>query len=230
MRKKRKLYKKPLTVIFCIPGGPFSHNFLKCWTALYGFCLENNIRPILVNPQSSVVYYARNLCLGGDVRRGINQKPFDGKINYDYLMWIDSDMVFSVKDFTTLLNMNKPIASGIYKMQDDKKYATVENMDDNYYVTQGSYEFLNENNIKDMPDTFEVDYTGFGWILFKKGIFESLEYPWFSPEWKKFDKETNMREFTSEDVGICSKLIKKGYKIIVNKNLKIGHEKSWILI
>ena len=103
MRKKRKLYKKPLTVVFCITGGPFSHNFLKCWTALHGFCLQNNIKPILINPQSSVVYYARNLCLGGDVRRGINQKPFDGKIDYDYLMWIDSDMVFSVKDFTTRL-------------------------------------------------------------------------------------------------------------------------------
>jgi hypothetical protein len=114
-------------------------------------------------------------------------------------------------------------------MQDDKNYATVQNMDDNYYVTQGSYEFLNEHNIKDMPDTFEVDYTGFGWILFKKGVFESLEYPWFSPEWKKFDKKNKMKEFTSEDVGICQKLKQVGSKIVVNKNLIIGHEKSCIL-
>ena len=229
MRKRKFKYTKPTKVIFCIPGGPFSNNFLKSWTSLLGWCFNNNIEPKIINPQSPVVYYARNMCLGGDVRNGINQKPFNGKVDYDYIMWIDSDMVFTPNDFLTLLNMNLPIASGIYKMKDDFNYATVCDMDDEYYMENGSYKFLNKDNIKDKPETFEVDYTGFGWILFKKGVFEKLQYPWFSPLWKEFEAKNKMKEFTSEDVGICQKLKQVGSKIVVNKNLIIGHEKSCIL-
>ena len=29
---------------------------------------------------------------------------------------------------------------------------------------------------------FTVDYTGFGWVLIKNGVFESLPYPWFAPK------------------------------------------------
>jgi len=31
----------------------------------------------------------------GDENLGQNQKPFQGKIDYDFIMWIDSDMVFN---------------------------------------------------------------------------------------------------------------------------------------
>lgn len=227
MRKKRKLYNKTTTVVFCIPGGPFSHNFLKSWTRLLGWCINNNITPLLANPQNSVVYYARNLCLGGNTIEGKNQKPFQGKLKYDYLMWIDSDMVFKVDDFINLIKMDKDIASGIYKMEDNVNYATVEKLEDDYYINNGSYKFLNDDILKNKSDILEVDYTGFGWILFKKGIFEKLEYPWFRPLWKDFS--SSVKEFTSEDVGICQILREKNLKIYINKNIKVGHEKSWIL-
>ena len=61
----------------------------------------------------------------------------------------------------------------------------------------------------------------------KYGVLEKLEYPWFSPHWYKFSKE--VKEFTSEDVGICKNLKSLGLEIVVNKNLIIGHEKSCIL-
>ena len=229
MRKRKKLYQKPLTVVFCIPGGPFSHNFLKSWTKLLGWCNLNNITSLLVNPQDSVVYYARNKCLGAEVTRGTVQKPFNGELKYDYLMWIDSDMVFEPEDFYKLLNMNKDVASGIYKMEGNTYYATVEHMDDKFYSSNGFYEFLNDESLENKPNIFKVDYTGFGWILIKKGIFEKLKYPWFRPIWKKYGKNEEIEEFTSEDVGICNTLKQKGVDIYVNKNIKVGHEKSWIL-
>ena len=230
MRKKKYKYIKPITIVFCIPGGPFSHNFLKSWTNLLGWCNLNNIVTILINAQDSVVYYARNKCLGGNVLGGIKQKPYQGEIKYDYLMWIDSDMVFEPKHLLALINMNTDIASGIYKMQDNYNYATVENMKDEEYTKKGSYTFLNDDSLKNKPDIFPVDYTGFGWILIKKGVFEKIEYPWFRPLWKEFEGDNKMKEFTSEDVGICQLFRDSGFTILVNKNIKVGHEKSWILI
>ena len=45
--------------------------------------------------------------------------------------------------------------------------------------------------------------------------------------WKDFS--SSIKEFTSEDVGICQLLREKNLKIYINKKIKVGHEKSWIL-
>jgi len=229
MKKRRTLnrFTKQKTVIFCIPGRVFSDKFLQSFSTLLGWCYNNNIKPILSNSYNPVVYYARNECLGGDTLKGIEQKPFQGEIDYDYIMWIDSDMVFEPKDFKALLDMNRDVASGIYKTKNNKNYATVLKMIREDYIQKGTYEFLNDKELKILPDEFRVDYTGFGWILFKKGILEKIKYPWFRPYWYNYGK--NIKEFTSEDVGICRSLREEGVHIIVNKNLVIGHEKSCVL-
>jgi hypothetical protein len=101
-------------------------------------------------------------------------------------MWIDSDMVFSPQNFEALLKMEKPIASGIYKMSDGVNYATVEHWDKAQYEKNGNFQFLNDKIIADKESIFPVEYTGFGWILIKRGVFESMQYPWFRPEWDTF--------------------------------------------
>ena len=219
--------KKRTTVVFCIPGNKFTDNFLRAWTNLFAWCINNNINPILSSNYDSNVYYARQKCLSPDVLKGKHQKPFNGKLDYDYLMWIDSDMVFAPEQFKALLDMNKDIASGIYKMADQAQYATVEKYNTQEYKDNGKFTFLNDELLANKPDTFPVEYTGFGWMLIKKGVIESMEYPWFRPEWMNFGN--GIEDFTSEDVGFCINAKKKGYKIYVNKKVHIGHEKSLIV-
>ena len=219
--------KEQITVIFCIPGNTFSGNFLKAWTNLFVWCVNNNINPILSNHYDSNVYYARQKCLGPDATRGKNQKPYDGKVEYDYLMWIDSDMYFAPEQFKALLDMDKDIASGIYKMQTQSHYATVEKYSTEEYQENGTFTFLDDEILKDKPAIFPVEYTGFGWVLIKQGVIEKMEYPWFRPEWMKLGE--NIEEFTSEDVGFCINAIKKGFKIYVNQSIRIGHEKSLVI-
>lgn len=219
--------KKPITVIFCIPGNTFSGNFLKAWTNLFVWCVNNNINPILSNHYDSNVYYARQKCLTPDVTRGKNQKPFNGQVEYDYIMWIDSDMYFSPEQFKELLDMDKDIASGIYKTHDQVNYATVEKYSNEEFIKNSKFTFLTDEILLNKPKIFPVEYTGFGWILIKKGVIEDMEYPWFRPEWLEIGED--IREFTSEDVGFCMNAIKKGYKVYVNQSIRIGHEKSLVI-
>jgi|TARA_B110000908_G_scaffold57669_1_gene70260 hypothetical protein len=219
--------KEQITVIFCIPGNSFSGNFLKAWTNLFVWCINNNVNPILSNHYDSNVYYARQKCLTPDVSKGIYQKPFGGTVDYDYIMWIDSDMFFSPKQFEELMDMDKDIASGIYKMQDQVGYATVEKYNNQEFIENSKFTFLNDEILSEKPDIFPVEYTGFGWMLIKKGVIESMEYPWFRPEWMNFGSD--IKDFTSEDVGFCINAIKKGYKIYVNQKIRVGHEKSLII-
>ena len=219
-----------MKIVFCLPGRSFSNNFLTSWTNLLQYLPKYGITPILSSSYSPLLYYVRNQCLGGASIRGSKQLPFDGKLDYDYIMWIDSDMVFTVDDFIGLLNMNTDIASGLYKTADGKHYATVENWDKEFYAKNGNFQFLTDELIAERKKPFKVEYTGFGWILIKKGVFESLEYPWFQPLWEEFEiNGTVFREFTMEDVSFCRMIQEKGYEIFINPNLIVGHEKSCIL-
>ena len=241
-----------LKVVFCLPGNSFSGKFLECWTNLYSYCLSINIQPILSRCESSNVYYVRNMCLGADVLRGKDQKPFNGQIDYDYIMWIDSDVLFTPQNFLRLLNHQIDIVSGIYLMDDGKHFATCKEWDEEYFNKHGYFQFLTINDValtsyplpkgeeeqgkmkpENERDSFigkeeliEVSYTGMGFMLIKKGVFELLEYPWFKPIEKKIG---NMIDFASEDVSFCIRAKEKRFEILIDPTVIVGHEKKVIL-
>jgi hypothetical protein len=215
-----------MRIIFNIPGRTFSNHFLVSWTNVLSWCNENGIEVILSNRYTSNVYYVRSMCLGGNVLSGIHQKPWQGKIDYDYMMWIDSDIVFTPQDIQKLLYANKDIVAGMYKMTGGQQYAIVRNWDEQRYLSNGSFEFLSDDTIPKNQRYLEVSYSGMGFMLVKKGVFESLEYPWFKPV--SYIMANGIEEFASEDVSWCQRIINKGYKIYIDTQCKIGHEKTFI--
>ena len=84
------------TVVFCIPGGTFSNHFLLSWTDTISKIIGLQKYKILVsNHYTSHVHFVRAHCLGADVKSGPLQKPFQGKLDYDVIVWLDSDMVYN---------------------------------------------------------------------------------------------------------------------------------------
>jgi hypothetical protein len=214
---------KQLIVVFCIPGDNFSGKFLECWTELVAWCLKNNIQPILSRRQSNNIYYVRNMCLAADVTRGKGQKPFNGKIEYDFIMWIDSDILFTPAQFQRLLDHDKDIVSGVYAMEGGKLIATVKEWDEETFKKQGYFDFMTLDELNGKKDLIEVAYTGMGFMLVKKGVFEKLEYPWFKPLEKQIG---DMVDFTMEDVAFCLRIQEKGIHVLVDPQVRVGHEKS----
>jgi hypothetical protein len=236
---------KPLTVVFCLPGNSFSGKFLERWTDLMGFCLKHGIQPILSRRESCNIYFVRNMCLGADVARGKDQKPFDGKLDYDFIMWIDSDVLFTPQQFMKLLSHDTDIVSGVYLMEDGKFLATVKEWDEEYFKKNARFQFMKLEDLLPAPglrqagtpdpspekrgernNLIEVAYTGMGFMLVKRGVFEKLEYPWFKPIEKKIG---DMVDFTMEDVAFCLQARGKGLKILVDPEVRVGHEKKIVL-
>ena len=224
------------TIVFCVPGKTFSRNFLISWTALFAHLKNLGYKPVLSSQYSPVVYWARSSCLGGDVLQGKNQKPWQGKLKYDYIMWIDSDMVFQIDDFTRMLDKMQhlpevQVLAGPYLMEDRVHTTVVKNWDEAYFQKHGTFQFLKISDLQIQSyevksPLIKVDYTGMGWMLMKKGVIEQLEYPWFKPH---FHNIGNAYDFSSEDVGFCHDLKEKNIDIWVDTTIKVGHEKQIIV-
>lgn len=212
-------------IIFCTVGKSFSGAFFDYWNILRDSWQGEFIWNRAYDP---VVYYARNKCLCGSTLGGPKQPVFYG-MDYDYIMWTDSDIIPNSSNWYYLMQHDTDIVSGLYKMADGKNYATVPKMDDEYFLKNGHYKFLDDNNLKnhDKNKLLSVDYTGLGYMLIKKGVFEKIGYPWFSPIWKDFGND--IKEFTSEDVGFCVKAKKAGFDIFVDPKVIVNHEKECLL-
>lgn len=215
-----------MKLIFCLPGRIFTDHWLQSWNDTLNELSKAGHTWAYSIAYDPVVYYARNKVLCGNNVLGKNQPPFQGKATYDYMVWIDSDMVWRGKDIITLLNNNKPIVSACYLMQDATHYPIVEHLNFNNLATNGTFDFLSRQDLDSKTKPFKVSYVGFGLLVVRYGIFESIEYPWFRPRWVTYD---NFVDFTSEDVGFCWTAQEKGYDIWVDPSVKVGHEKMVVL-
>jgi hypothetical protein len=216
---------KPLTIVFCLAGKTYSNIFLSCWSDLIYHCFKNGYKFHISQAYSPNIYYARNLTLRLDIKKGKDQKPFDGKIDYDYLLFIDSDMVFSPQHLEMLLSHNVDFVSGLYLMDGGLEYAAVEHWNESYFKAHGHFHFLSPEDIKkrNKNKLIEVSYNGFGFVLVKRGVFEKMKYPHFEPLYFKID---NLNDFCMEDASIYIKAQKLGFKTYIDPQVVVGHEKS----
>jgi len=230
--QKKILNRKPITVVFCIPGQIFSIRFVQCYTNLLLTCSPkyklNICARLLYAPN---IYTVRNrlllntdMVLSSDIES--MKTPFDGEIDYDYIMWIDSDMVFAPWQFKRLLDHDRAIVSGLSYSAPDM-YNCGPDFDKDYLVEHGHFRRYNTKFFADKKDLVEVGWIGFAFILIRKGGFEELSFPWFKPDWYEVDDKR--RIYLSEDVSFCREVTAKGYKIYVDPTVEVGHEKLGLM-
>ncbi len=216
-----------MKVIFCLPGKQFSGRFISCWSTLLVFAIKSGIECYVRNLYSSNVYHGRNLILSeqktGNLKQFIYVKPLES-VDYDYLMWIDSDMIFKPVDFRKLIEYDIPIVGGVARNGPKGQIAAGD------FSEAGEISFHTEQGIKEVERNeqglVKVGWTGFAFVCIKKGVFESMPYPWFRPVLRVVDKNIF---FPSEDIGWCISAKKYGWDIFVDPEMKIGHEKSIVL-
>ena len=225
--------KAPIKIVFCIPGRSFSREFLISWSGLLSECIGRGITPILSQQYSSVVHFARAKCLGADVTKGADQKPFQGQLQYDYIMWIDSDIVFNAADVFKLLESPHEVTTGVYMMEDRVHFATVKTWDTDYFQANGTFEFMDQAKLDTETDRYvPVSYSGMGWMLMKFGVIEALKYPWFNTDIQRIPKKDgtfDMVDMCSEDVALCRNLAEAGVRVHVDKTCRVGHQKSFVI-
>ena len=219
------------TVVFCLPGRGVSYTFLKNFVTLCFDLVQAKASIQISQDYSSMVNFARCKCLGANVLRGPDQLPWDGKLKYDYQLWIDSDIVFNVEKFYQLVLMDEKIASGWYCTEDGKTTSVAHWLDEDDFKGNGgvmNHETL--DSIAKRKKPFTVDYAGFGWLLIKHGVFEDegIKYPWFAPKMQIFESGA-VQDMCGEDVSFCLDAKEAGFRIMCDPRIRVGHEKTRVI-
>ena len=224
-------------IVFCLPGRGVSYTYLKNFVQLCFDIVQNGMSIQISQDYSSMVNFARCKCLGANVLRGPDQIPWDGKLEYDYQIWIDSDIVFNTQQFWQLLDLadngeeggEKEIVAGWYATEDGQTTSVAHWLEeDDFRKNGGVMNHETVESISKRKKPFTVDYTGFGWVAIKNGVFEKLPYPWFAPKMQVFESGA-VQDMCGEDVSFCLDAIEEGFEIWCDPRIRVGHEKTRII-
>lgn len=138
---------------------------------------------------------------------------------YDYLMFIDDDILWNPKDrpIDRLIARNKDIICGIYTVRDDTLRPAIRTKQMQQLAEKGKY----KNQKVVLPKkVFEIEYGTSGFMLIKreclKAVYQFSSHP-FTPA---LDKN---KEYLSEDYAFCWRAKKLGYKVYADPTIKLGH-------
>ena len=229
-RKKR--------IILAVPGDSFTSKFLLSWTRTLNVLWTSSKYDVIIAPGvSSCVHFARMHTLGLSVLRGCDQKPFND-LDYDVWVTLDSDIVWSPEQIIEIIENTEihPVVAAQYMMADMQHLAAVKEWDEAFFAEHGSFQFLTprdvdswkrETSLKFMP----VSYVGLGMFACRKEVLNSLKYPYFYTPLQEIRTKDGvlLRDIAGEDVSFIKNIQAAGYTIMLNTELRVGHEKRVVL-
>lgn len=187
----------------------FAH--YKQWEAHTGLCA--------VNLAAATAKYCGMLCVGcsgayvednrnGAVKAALKyeeeHRRHDPLFRFDYLMWIDTDMVFPPDLLLRLIAHDKDIVGCNYRQRVAPHGFT------GHYKGGGDTKLLE-------PGLHEMDHLPTGLLLTRMDIYRKLPYPWFKPG--LIESEAR------DDVYFCNTAREAGYEIWCDHDLtkEVGH-------
>ena len=219
-------------VIIAFPGKEFSGTFLMQWSESLLKLTQLGYKIALTSDYSAYIPFTRMMTLGLDTMRGNEQKPFDGKVEYDVWVTIDSDVIFTPKHLIELIEDTDkyPVISGMYKMANSKYIAAVREWNLAHFIKNGVYEFIDPETFDKDIKHHEVAYVGMGFMACTREVLEKIEYPYFNYPTEELEVDgKTISQIFSEDVSFSKRVTDAGYKIVINTDLRVGHEKKLIM-
>lgn len=153
-----------------------------------------------------------------DVGRNNVIRQFLAREETDWLLFLDTDMVFSPEDFAKLCDkadiMESPILSGVYYQDSNPPRPVAFKWDDS-----GHSKHWDEKG----TGLVKVDLVGMGFFLIHRRVLEDVGAPWCDN-----GRLGPAGQSLSDDFSLCYAAQQKGYKIKLNTEVKLGHVKQTV--
>lgn len=134
------------------------------------------------------------------------------KEKFDYVFFIDSDMVYPEDSVLRLLKHNKELCSGFYTMRREPLKPV--------HFKEISFDGMNKDGNHLIPDgTLQTQAAGgFGGVLVKTEVLKKMGFPWF-----KFLYNEKTHDHLGEDIFFFQRAKDFGYTSYVDTSLHYGH-------
>lgn len=146
------------------------------------------------------------------------------KTDCTHLLMIDSDTIPPEDGVEKLLELDKPVATGITPILHFDKGQTHISIKDNYYSKYNCVG-LDGENLKADTGIHEVLGAGGSFLLIKREVLEKMTSPHFRNVW---EDDTGAPHFISEDVFFITKARKEGFKSYADSSVVCWHSKPII--
>ena len=179
----------------CMRSIPF-----KTAVSLLRTVQKGAVEPLMI--EGSLVYDSRDAIAKFAVENG-----------FDYILYVDSDMVFDSNDLNRLLAHDVDICTGLYVTRNGEN----NNVIYSDVITRRRFPYREPKLITDMATSGygQVSACGFGFCLIKTSVIKSMLKRYkslFEPQWGM-----------GEDIAFCIRARKCGYKIMIDRDVKLGH-------
>jgi len=197
------------------------------------------------------IYVARNYCLLKEpatsrpeppVKLFSERKPFGGRTEYDRILWVDSDVIFSPQDVENIIAHDVDVVSGFVKrdvnvfalklygklssglsfMADVVEYGRDEKGD----PVNGFDEVL---KLRNEDGLIEFGACGGAFLCIRRGVYEAIPYPWYKTRWlDQWEGDPPVLKAQldlSEDLAFSETLKEAGFKIWADPMVRPTHEK-----
>lgn len=163
-----------------------------------------------------------------DGRNDLVNMMYNG--NYDYIFFVDSDVVLPKNALVDLYEMNWYFTTGTYPRKEKDTLTKADPFTTLYWHNDSNkdhycpyfmpFSALQEGYI------IQVDCCGFGCTLVKKDLFDQLERPFFfmaHEECAKDGENNDLPYCMGEDMYFCRQVVQKGYQIWAHGSVQCGH-------
>lgn len=153
-------------------------------------------------------------------RNKILKEALDHKESIDYILWLDTDMIYPEDMIVKYLEADRDIISCIY-FKRSEPYQPVVYISEN----EGRYKPLDPSSVSG-PTPVNVVAAGFGGMMVKLEVYRSMGSDMWMNYGKYFHIPDNVGtayDHNTHDIVFCREAIKRGYKVYVHPQVRAGH-------
>lgn len=200
--------------VFLLPGHSFSRQFLNSWSQTLVALSELGITFKWYTDYTPIISLTRNRLLGYAgptlIDKKLSTTVFQGQLTCNKVVFVDSDIVWSVNDFLQLLASGEDVVGASYVTSNRYSVAALQ---DPYTL-----------NIHDLTgELIPVTSMGLGLVVCSFEVLQQMSYPWFSV----VEHEDGSR--VTEDVYFFNKVRELGYTPYLHSGVRVGHVKDLVL-
>lgn len=207
----------------CIPGNAYTPGFFRSWTELVHYLTREGVAFTYSNFYSPLLAHGRNELLLAGQKPVPTVEPFGG--DYEWIVFIETDIVSSPADFAALYaaatEHELSVVTGLFPMNADNPDAAVAGWNNEGRVSMSEAR-------KQGPGLVEIDYAGWGFMLVRRGVFETLGYPWFC-RGTIYGHQEGLVWYRGDDFDTCRRIKDAGFSIHAHTGVLLGHQKQTVV-